>query len=125
MSIKKGLFIGFLFAFIVMGFVAMQRATPSAKEERIYKEIKVYSPYKLDKIVGGLAIIDSRTGEKEKPSASEVLHRLDELDAKWGRTHLRVENNNVIVLGENNQSVMKIFIETSKEREFLQKFFGI
>ncbi|MEA2111252.1 MAG: hypothetical protein U9P71_04295 [Campylobacterota bacterium] len=125
MTPKKGLFLGFLFAFLVLGFVAMQRAMPDAKEERIYKAIKVYSPYKLEKITGGLAIIDSRTGEKEKPSAAEVLHRYDELDKEWGVKHLRVESGHVVVMGENNQSVVKIFIETEKERAFLQQFFGI
>ncbi len=125
MTVKKGLFLGFIFAFLVLGFIAMQRATPDAKEERIYKAIKVYSPYKLEKIVGGLAIIDSRTGTKEKPSAADVLHRLDEVDKIWGKEHLKVENNHVVVMGENNQTIVKIFIETAKEREFLQKFFGI
>jgi hypothetical protein len=125
MNVKKGLFIGFLFAFLVLGFVAMQRAMPESKEQRIYKAIKVYSPYKMEKIVGGLAIIDTRTGDKEKPSAAEVMLRYDELDKKWGHKHLRVEGDQVVVLGENNQSIAKIFIETQKERQFLNKFFGI
>ena len=125
MTPKKGLFFGFIFAFLVLGFVAMQRAMPDAKEDRIYTAIKVYSPYSLEKITGGLAIIDSRTGDKEKPSAAEVLHRYDELDGEWGKKHLRVESGHVVVMGENNQTIVKIFIETPKEREFLQKFFGI
>ncbi|MDD3060370.1 MAG: hypothetical protein PHW94_05460, partial [Sulfurimonas sp.] len=58
-NIKKGLFLGVLFAFLVMGFVAMQRATPQAKEESIYKQLKVYMPYTLEKTIGGFAIIDS------------------------------------------------------------------
>jgi len=125
MNVKKGLFIGFLFAFLVLGFVAMQRAMPESKEQRIHKAIKVYSPYKMEKIVGGLAIIDTRTGDKEKPSAAEVMLRYDELDKKWGHQHLRIEGDQVVVLGENNQSIAKIFIETQKERQFLNKFFGI
>ncbi len=125
MTIKKGLFLGVIFAFLVLGFIAMQRATPDAKEERIYKAIKVYSPYRLEKIVGGLAIIDSRTGTKEKPSAAHVLHRYDEVDKEWGKKHLKVEDNHVVVMGENNQTIVKIFIETPQERVFLQNFFGI
>ncbi len=125
MTIKRALFVGFLLAFLVLGFVAMQRAMPEAKEERIYKAIKIYSPYKLEKIVGGLAIIDIRTGNKEKPSAAEVLLRYDELDKQWGNKHLKVKDNHVVVLGEHNQSITKIFIETPKEREFLRTFYGI
>ena len=125
MTAKKGLFLGFLFAFLVLGFVSMQRAMPEAKEDRIYKEIKVYSPYKLEKRIGGLTIVDTRTGEKEKPEAAEVLLRLDEVESKWGNKHLRVDNNHVVVIGDNNQTIVKIFIETSAERAFLKKFYGI
>jgi len=125
MTVKKALFLGFLFAFLVLGFVAMQRAMPEAKEDRIYKAIKVYSPYKLEKILGGLAIVDIRTGNKEKPGAAEVLLRHDELDKQWGHRHLRVEDSHVLVLGEHNQTITKIFIETPKEREFLRDFYGI
>ena len=125
MNPKKGLLIGILFAFLVMGIVAMQRAMPDAKDERIYKAIKVYSPYKLEKRMGGLTIVNSQTGTKEKPSAAEVLHRLDELDKEWGKSHLKVSNNDLIILGDNNQTIVKIFIETNEERAFIQSFFGI
>ena len=125
MSVKKGLFYGFLFAFLVMGYVSMQRAMPDAKEDRIYKAIRVYSPYKVEKRMGGLTIIDSRNGGKEKPSAAEFYHRLDEVDKEWGKKHLRVDNNDVVVLGENNQSVVKIYLESEAERKFVQSFYGI
>ncbi len=125
MSAKKGLFIGFLFAFLVMGYVSMQRAMPDAKEDRIYKAIRVYSPYKVEKRMGGLTIVDSRNGEKEKPSAAEFYHRLDEVDQIWGNKHLKVENNNVVVMGDNNQSVVKIYLESEDERKFVKSFYGI
>ena len=125
MNAKQGMFIGVLFAFLIMGFVSMQRSMPNAKEGRIYKAIKVYSPYQLEKRMGGLTIVDSRDGRKEKPSASEVLFRLDELDKEWGGKHLKVVDTDVIVMGENNQSIVKIFIETPEERDWLKTFYGI
>ena len=125
MSVKKGLFLGFLFAFLVLGFISMQRAMPEHKEDRIYKAIKVYSPYKLEKRIGGLTIINIQSGEKEKPSAADIYHRLDELDKAWGKSHLSVVNNDILILGDNNQTIVKIFIETEKERKFIQNFFGI
>ncbi len=125
MNAKKGLFIGFLFAFLVMGFVSMQRALPDAKEDRIYKAIRVYSPYKVEKRIGGLALIDSRTGTKEKPEAAEFYHRLDEVDKIWGKKYLRIENNDVIIMGENNQDMVKIFMETPAEIKFVKSFYGI
>ncbi len=125
MNVKKYLFIGFLFAFLVMGFVSMQRALPDAKEDRIYKAVRVYSPYKVEKRIGGLTILDSRTGTKEKPEAAEFYHRLDEVDKVWGKKYLKIENNDVIIMGENNQTMVKIFMETEAERKFIKSFYGI
>ncbi len=125
MNMKKALIFGFFTAFLILGVVSMKRALPEAKEERIYTAIKVYSPYTVEKKVGGLTIIDKRNGAKEDPSAKELFHRLDELDKKWGKKHLIVENNEVVVMGENNQTVARIFIETEKERDFVKKFFGL
>ena len=122
MNAKKGLFVGFLFAFLVMGIVSMQRSTPDTKEARIYKALKVYSPYQLEKRMGGLTIVNTQTGIKEKPSAAEVLHRMDELDKEWAKSHLKVVNNDLFVLGDNGQTIVKIFIETEKERAFLNNF---
>nr|WP_321267455.1 hypothetical protein [uncultured Sulfurimonas sp.] len=125
MNIKKALMLGLLFGFLALGYVAMQRATPAQKEERIYNAIKVYSPYKLEKRIGGLTIVNSQDGTKEKPSAADVLLRLDELDKNWGKKHLIVKDNDVLILGENNQTMVRIFIETDKERAFLKSFYGI
>ena len=125
MNVKRGLIFGFLFAFLVVGFSTMMRSMPASKEMRIYKEIKVYMPYELEKKLGGFAIVDKRDGSKEKPSAAEVMLRLDEVEGLWGKTHLRVEGSQLLVLGENNNTITKIFIETQKERDFLMSFFGI
>ncbi|OIP53384.1 MAG: hypothetical protein AUK54_09180 [Helicobacteraceae bacterium CG2_30_36_10] len=125
MNPKKGILIGLLFAFLVMGILSMQRAMPEEKNERIYKAVKIYSPYTLEKRIGGLTIINTQTGDKEKPSAADVLLRLDELDKEWGKSHLQVIDKSLIVLGENNQTIVKIFIETENERAFIKSFYGI
>ena len=125
MSLVKKVFVfSLLSAFLIMGILSMKRAMPESKEERIYKAIKVYSPYKLEKRMGGLTVLNTKTGIKEKPSAAEVLHRLDELDKEWAKTHLSIDANDVIVKKDDNSTV-KIFIETPKERAFLKSFFGI
>jgi len=125
-SLAKRVFIFTVLAgFLIMGILSMKRAMPEAKEERIYKAIKAYSPYQLEKRIGGLTIRDSRDEEfKEKPSAAEVLHRMDELDKIWFKNHLVVENSDIIITQEDNTTV-KIFIETPKERAFIKSFLGI
>ena len=123
--VKRVLIFAVLSAFLIMGIISMKRAMPENKEERIYKAIKAYSPYQLEKRIGGLTILDSRDEEfKEKPSAAEVLHRMDELDKAWFKDHLKVENNDIIITQEDNTTA-KIFIETPKERAFVKSFFGI
>jgi hypothetical protein len=125
MNAKKGFFIGLMFAFFVLGLLSMQRAMPAKKEKRIYDAVKVYMPFKLEKNMGGLNIIDTRDGTKEKPDAASVYHRLDELEQEWGKQHLKVEANDLVVVGDNNQTIVKIFIQTPEEREWIKTFFGI
>ena len=126
MSLVKKVFIfALLSAFLTMGILSMKRAMPEAKEERIYLAIKEYSPYKLEKRVGGLEILNTKTDTKEKPSSAEVMHRLDEVDKEWGKTHLLVENSTIIVLDDNKSTIAEIAIETKKERDFIKSFFGI
>ena len=122
---KKIIFIGVIVAFFAMGFLAMERAMPQKKEERIYKAITLYSPYKLEKSMGGLSIVDSRSGTKEKPSAAEVYLRLDEVQKNWGAKHLQLEGENVLVLGDNNQTVTSIHVENEKEMAFVHSFYGL
>ena len=125
MDVKKALGLGAVFAFFILGVVALKQAMPAHKEERIYKAISTYSPYKLEKRIGGLTIIDSRTGDKEKPASADVMLRFDEVNEIWGKSHLKVQGSDVIVLGDNNQTMTKIFIENKKERDFLKTFYGI
>jgi len=125
MNVKKALGLGAVFAFFILGIIAIKQAMPAHKEERIYKAISLYSPYKLEKRIGGLSIIDSRTGDKEKPSSADVMLRFDEVNKIWGKSHLKVVGSDVLVAGDNNQSITKIFIQNKKERNFLKTFYGI
>ena len=125
MDVKKALGLGAVFAFFILGVVALKQAMPAHKEERIYKAISTYSPYKLEKRIGGLTIIDSRTGDKEKPNSADVLLRFDEVNQIWGKSHLKVEGSDLLISGDNNQSIVKIFIQNQNERDFLKTFYGI
>ncbi len=125
MKSKKWLFVAIIFAAMVMGFLSMKRALPEQQNERMAKEIKLYSPYTFEKRIGGLTIVDKRDGRKEKPSAAEVYLRMDELNKEWGAKHLRVENSDLIIMGYNNQTVVKVFIQNQDERDYLHHFYGL
>jgi hypothetical protein len=50
---------------------------------------------------------------------------MDDLDRQWGKKHLKIVDNELVVLGDNNQTLTKIFIQTPKEKEWVKKFYGI
>ena len=122
--VKRVLTFGLLAGFLIMGILSMKRAMPQDKEARIYYAIKVHSPYQFEKRLGGLTIVDKRTGTKEKPNASEVLLRADELDKKWAKTHLSIKND-IIIIKKDDNSTARVLIKSQKERTFIKSFFGI
>jgi len=121
---RNSLLIALGLVFLLLGFNAYNDAKPTPKAP-IYQEIKKYSPYYLEKRVGGLEILSKNDKEfKEKPDNMQVFHRLEVLEKEWGKKHLRVENGNLVVFDEN-KTIATIPINTSKDREFLKSFYGI
>ena len=125
MNIKRSIFIGMALAFFMLGFLSLKRAMPEHKEERIYKEITVFSPYKFEKALGGLHIVNTQTGKKEKPDAASVMHRMDELQKEWGKKHLKVTHDAVTVLNDKGIEIKKIAFENPIERKWVKKFYGL
>ena len=125
MSVKKSVFIGMAIAFFILGFLSLQRAMPEHKEARIYKEITIFSPYKFEKAIGGLHIVNTATGEKEKPDAASVMHRMDELQKEWGKKHLKLTKNAVIVYNDEGVEIKKIAFENKQEKDWVKKFYGL
>lgn len=111
--------------FFLFGLVAMLESRPEPKPKHLMKELEPYIPFKLEKRFGGLSIIDTRSGEKYKISNEEVFHELDRLERGWGKTHLRLEGENLIVTDDRNKTVATIRLENEKERQFVHSFFGI
>lgn len=125
MNFKKLVFIGMALAFFTLGFISLQRALPEHKEERIYKEITIFSPYKFEKAVGGLSIVNTQTGKKEKPDAASVMHRMDELQKEWGKSHLLLTDKAVIVLNDQGVEIKTIAFKTPLERKWVKQFYGL
>ena len=122
---KKYLFFALLAGFTFVTIVAYQEAKPIAKAP-IYQKIKEYSPYYIDKRFGGLQIMSKVDKEfKEKPNNMEVFHRLEFLEQEWGKTHLKVVENQVVVLDDNKTELIKLPILTPEDSKFMHSFFGI
>ncbi len=111
--------------FFLFGYLAMLESRPESKPRHLMKELTPYMPFKLEKRFGGLSIIDTRSGEKLKPSNEAVFHELDKLQRGWGKTHLRLDGENLIVTDDRNQTVATIRLKDEKERQFVHSFFGI
>ncbi|MEA3491656.1 MAG: hypothetical protein U9R27_07115 [Campylobacterota bacterium] len=112
--------------FLIIGINTLIKSQPESKNKRVYQEVKKYSPYYIDKRVGGLNI-KSRDDEefKEKPDNVELFHRLDELEKEWGKKHLKLDNSKLIILDDNGSRVNIISLESQDEIDFVHHFYGI
>lgn len=127
MSKYKTYLLPLLFSgFVVMGVSAYLQSRPEDKNQEIYQQIKVYSPYYLDKRFGGLQIM-SKTDKsfKEQPDNMEVFHRLDWLEKEWGKKHLRIQNSKLVVVNDNNTTLAIILIKNKEDRRFIEQFYEI
>jgi len=122
---RKYLFPALAIALTFMAITAFQQARPAPKAP-IYKEVKKYSPYYIDKRFGGLQLM-SKTDEdfKEKPTNMEVFHRLEFLEKEWAKTHLKVENSQLLVLDDNKTEITTITISNNEDEKFIHSFYGI
>ena len=112
--------------FLVMGITAFMESQPDPKNKRVYQEITKYSPYYIDKRVGGLNI-KSKEDEafKEKPDNVKVFRRLDELEKAWGKTHLILENSQLHILDNNGSTLTTFPLESQDEIDFIHRFYEI
>ncbi len=125
MKLSKYFIIGLSLLFFWLGFQALQNAQPAKKSERIYKELKVYMPYYLEKRVGGFQIMMKGSIEKEKPPITEVYLRLDQLEQGWGKDHLKIVDNDLVVMDKEGKEIAKIPFHLDEEKVWVKKFFEL
>lgn len=125
MNTKVVIITGLIIGFFLIGYNIFKDSLPEAKNERIYKELKVYMPYELEKRVGGYSIVSKITGIKEKPPASQVFKRLDELEKMWGQEFLTIEGNTIIVKNKQNEVIGKVNIQSENEKQWVKSFFQL
>ncbi len=122
---RKYLFIALGLGFGLLAINAFLESKPVAKAP-IYKSIKPFSPYYLDKRFGGLEILSRVDSEfKEKPNNMEVFHRLEFLEKEWGKEHLKIVDNKLTILDNNSSTIKTIPISTKEDSDFIHKYYGI
>lgn len=122
---SKRILWGFLFIFIFLSAVALITNMPEKKDVRVYKEIVKYFPYKIKKEFGGLDITDTRTNKDLDVPNAKVFVIYDDLLKKWGKTHLRLQNNTLIILNEDKSERAKIALKNNKDIEWVKNFFSL
>ena len=125
-TIQKYLIWALAAGFLLIGINAFLESQPEAKNKRVYQEVIKYSPYYIDKRVGGLNIKSREDEEfKEKPDNVQIFHRLDELEKAWGKTHLVLENFQLHILDNNGSTLTTFPLESQDEIDFIHRFYGI
>ena len=125
MKLSGFFMIALAIVFFVSGYNALQDAKPSNKNERMYKALQKYNPYYLEKRIGGFSILSKDDNIKEKPSITEVYHRLEFLEQGWGMKHLKIEGNNLYVYDNNHKQVDTIVFQNKEEKSWTQKYYNI
>ncbi len=122
---SKKIFVALLFVFMFLSFIAFKNALPETKNKEVMNQLSSYIPYRLEKRLGGLTIIDTRTNTKEKPSNDVVFKRLDELEKKWGKKHLLLVEDKLSIKDDNGKVIKTFKLKNKKEVSFVHSFFGI
>lgn len=125
MKTNNLILIGLLIGFFLLGYNALEESKPEYKDKRIYSELKNYMPYFLEKRFGGYSIVSKITKEKEKPPATEVFKRLEQLEKMWGKEFLKISDNSLIIVDKNGTQVGKIEFHLQSEKKWVKSYFGI
>ena len=125
-KMKKYLPFALFTAFIIFGINALINSKPIEKNERIYKAIKTYSPYYLEKRFGGFNIKSKQ--DKDfilKPTNMELFNELAKLEKIWGQKHLKILGNDLVVSDKNKSKQFSIKILSKEELYFIHSYYGI
>ncbi len=114
-----------LAAFIFMSLALFFENMPAPKNKRVYEQILPYFPYQIKKELGGIDILNKKTGKDMDIDNAKVYVVFDQLLQKWGKKHLRLAGRYLIVLDDNGNPIGKIELKSEEEAQWVKKFFGI
>jgi hypothetical protein len=109
-----------VFAFLAISAFIVNM--PEKKDPQVIEKIKPWFPYEMTKTIGGLDLIDKRTGDKLKLDNAKVFLAYDNYLKKWGKTHLKLEGNRLLILDDEGNTVDSMELNP-KQSAFVQQFF--
>jgi len=115
------LFLGFLF----IGLTTFFASRPTQKNARVYKIVKQYSPYYIEKTLSGLRIKNKKDKEyKEEPTNAEFFTRYEFLEKSWGKKHLKLTDKTLQII-DNNKTLKTIELKNQDEISFVKNYYGV
>ena len=109
-----------VFAFLAISALIVNM--PEKKDPQVIEKIKPWSPYEMTKTLGGLDLLDKRTGEKLKLDNAKVFLAYDNYLKKWGKNHLKLEGSRLLNLDDNGTQVDAMDL-SPRQSAFVRKFF--
>ncbi len=116
------LFIGFF----LIGFATFINSKPSRKNARVYKIVRQYSPYYIEKTFGGLRI--KKKGDdkfKKEPDNANFFKEFEALEKQWGQKHLKLQNSTLHILDDSGKELKSIKLKNRDETDFVHKYYGV
>jgi hypothetical protein len=125
-SLRKYLPIALLLGFLLFGLDAFFQSRPTSKNARVYKTVQKYSPFYLDKRFGGLKIMNREDADfKEEPTNMTLFKEFERLEKVWAQTHLKLEENRLIILDNNGSQQAILPLENKEEIDFVHHYYGL
>jgi hypothetical protein len=114
-----------LFALLGIFYFIVQIKKPS-KNQRIYAIIQEYNPYYHDRRFGSLQLLTNKDPNFTGNLKNLVLYKqFKKLERAWGEKHLKIDQDQLIILDDNGTVLSKVILETEDEKTFLHDYYGI
>ena len=123
-SKKLGFALGAVMIFLAS--VAFIMGRPPHRDARIYPIVSHYTPYKIEKSLGGLKILNKEDPKfSEEPDAVNFYKRMQTLEQQWAKTHLKLENNTLKILDNEGKIVKEVLLKNDDEKRFVRDYYGV
>ncbi len=111
--------------FLSLALATFFASKPTPKNMRVYKIVKEYSPYYIEKTLGGLRIRKKGDKEfKEEPTNAAFFKRYEFLEKEWGKHHLKLRDNTLYII-KDGKSVKSIELKDANEINFVKNYYGV
>lgn len=111
---------------IFLAAVAFILGRPPHRDARLYPLIRQYTPFVIEKHLGGLAIRRKDDPHfQEEPDAVNFYPRLQELERNWAAKHLKLQGNILMILDDQGKALKRLPLQNEQERRFIREYYQV